>query len=69
LRRRLALLESARRADSDHGRLPDPHVEAATEDAYGLADRIARGEARFFRVGLSVTVHADRGVPEHGRSA
>ena len=59
LRRRLALLESGRRADCDYGRLRDPHVEAATEDAYGLADRIARGEARLFRVGLSVTVHAD----------
>lgn len=58
LRRRLALLESGRRSDADHGRLADPHVEAATEDAYGLADRIARGEARLFRVGLSITVHA-----------
>ena len=39
-------------------RLRDPYAEAATEDAYLLADRIARGEARLFTVGLSITVHA-----------
>ncbi|MGD9530853.1 MAG: conjugal transfer protein TraC, partial [Pseudonocardia sp.] len=58
LRRQLARLESGRRADADHGRLLDPHAEAATEDAYTLADRIARGEGRLFTVGLTLTVHA-----------
>jgi hypothetical protein len=58
LRRRLARLESGLRSDSEHGRLRDPYAEAATEDAYLLADRIARGETRLFTVGLSITVHA-----------
>ena len=48
LRRQLARLESGRRFDAEHGRLLDPHIEAATEDAYELADRVARGEARLF---------------------
>jgi hypothetical protein len=58
LRRQLARLESGRRSDTEHGRLPDPHTDAATEDAYALADRVARGEGRLFQVGLSLTVHA-----------
>ncbi len=44
-----------------HGRArppADPQVEAATEDAYDLSDRVARGEGKLFRVGLYLTVHA-----------
>ena len=58
LRRQRARLESARRIDADRGRLDDPLVDAAAEDAAGLAGRLARGEARLFRVGLHLTVHA-----------
>jgi type IV secretory pathway VirB4 component len=58
LKKQLAKLESGRRYTSDKGRLVDPQVEAATEDAYALADRIARGEGRLFRLGLYLTVHA-----------
>lgn len=58
LKKQLAKLESGRRYTADQGRLADPQVEAATEDAYDLADRLARGEGRLFRVGLYLTVHA-----------
>ena len=58
LRRRLARLESGRRSGAEHGRLADPMVEAATEDAYELADRVARGEGRLFTVTMTLTVHA-----------
>jgi TraG P-loop domain len=58
LKKQLARLESGRRHDDAHGRLIDPQVEAATEDAYDLAARIARGEGRLFRLGLYLTVHA-----------
>ncbi len=58
LKRQLARLESGRRHDDAHGRLVDPQVEAATEDAYDLASRLARGEGRLFRLGLYLTVHA-----------
>jgi hypothetical protein len=58
LRRARAKLESSRRLDADAGRLGDPGVDAAAADAADLADRIARGAAKLFRVGVYVTVHA-----------
>jgi len=58
LRRQRARLESSRRIDADRGRLDDPLVEAAAKDAAALADRLARGQSRLFRVGLYMTVHA-----------
>jgi len=58
LRRQRARLESNRRVDAERGRLGDPSTDAAAEDAADLADRVARGMARLFRVGLYLTVHA-----------
>ena len=58
LKKQLAKLESGRRYTAEHGRLYDPQVEAATEDAYDLSARVARGEGKLFRVGLYLTVHA-----------
>lgn len=59
LRHQLARLESSRRLDEKHSKLPDPTLEAAVTDATDLATRLARGEDRLFRVGLYVTVRAD----------
>ena len=58
LKKQLAKLESGRRHNAEHGRLYDPRVEAATEDAYDLSSRVARGEGKLFRVGLYLTIHA-----------
>lgn len=58
LRRQLARLESGRRQSDTRGRLPDPQAEVATEDAYDLAARVARGEGKLFRLGLYLTVRA-----------
>jgi type IV secretory pathway VirB4 component len=58
LRTQRARLESSRRADEAKGKLPDPYVEAAAADAADLAERLARGAAKLFRVGLYATVHA-----------
>ena len=58
LRRQLARLESGRRADTAKGRLADPDVEVAADDARDLAAGLARGEQKLFRVGLYLTVHA-----------
>ncbi|MYW90425.1 conjugal transfer protein TraC [Amycolatopsis rubida] len=58
LKRQLSKLESGRRHTSDKGRLLDPMVEAATEDAYDLSARVARGEGKLYRLGLYLTVHA-----------
>jgi type IV secretory pathway VirB4 component len=58
LRRRMSRLEADRRSAFEHGRLSDPQVEAAVEDAAELAARLARAQGRLFRVGLYLTVHA-----------
>lgn len=58
LKRQLGRLESGRRHTQEQGRLLDPQVEAATEDAYELAARLARGEGKLYRLGLYLTVHA-----------
>ncbi|MFD9939583.1 VirB4 family type IV secretion system protein [Nonomuraea sp. NPDC059023] len=58
LRRQLARLESASRTDAQHGRLQDFAAEAAADDATDLADSLARGHGRLFKVGLYLTVHA-----------
>ncbi|MEV0619514.1 DUF87 domain-containing protein [Nonomuraea sp. NPDC050404] len=58
LRKQLARLESGLRSDQQHGRLLDPSAEVAAEDAQELASRIARGQARLFRVSIYLTVHA-----------
>ncbi|MFQ6227155.1 PrgI family mobile element protein [Nocardia sp. NPDC002869] len=59
LRRQLARLESSRMHDAGRGRLSDPQVDVAVEDAAELSARVARAEARLFRVGIYLTVHAD----------
>lgn len=63
LRNQRARFESSRRADEQKGKLADPYVEAAADDAADLAERLARGAAKLFRVGLYLTVHA-RTEPE-----
>ncbi|MHB8242792.1 MAG: VirB4 family type IV secretion system protein [Solirubrobacteraceae bacterium] len=56
LRRQRARLESSRRLDLDRGRLSDPTIAAAAEDAEELASALARGESRLFRSGLYLRV-------------
>jgi type IV secretory pathway VirB4 component len=58
LRRQRARLESTRRLDADRGRLEDPTVAAAADDAEELASRLARGESKLFRSGLYLSVSA-----------
>jgi hypothetical protein len=58
LRRQRARFESTRRLDADKGRLGDPTVEAAADDAADLAARLARGAAKLFRTGIYLTIHA-----------
>jgi type IV secretory pathway VirB4 component len=58
LKKQLSKLESSRRGLHEHGRLADPQVEAATEDAADLSARLARGEGKLYRLSLYLTVHA-----------
>ena len=57
LRKQRGRFESSRRQDAAKGRLDDPELDAAAADAAELAGRVARGEARLFRLGLYLTVH------------
>jgi type IV secretory pathway VirB4 component len=59
LRKQRGRFEASRRTDAAKGRLDDPELDAAAADAAELATRVARGEARLFRLGLYLTVHAD----------
>ncbi|GAB1641538.1 VirB4 family type IV secretion system protein [Krasilnikovia sp. MM14-A1259] len=59
LRKQRGRFEASRRQDHAKGRLDDPELDAAAADAAELAARVARGEARLFRLGLYLTVHAD----------
>jgi type IV secretory pathway VirB4 component len=58
LRRQRARLESSRRLEVDRGRLSDPTLTAAAEDADDLANALARGESRMFRSGLYLSITA-----------
>ncbi len=58
LRRQRARLESSRRIDADRGRLSDPTLAAAAEDAEELASALARGESRLFRSALYLSITA-----------
>lgn len=58
LQRQRARLESSRRIEADRGRLADPTIAAAAEDADELASRLARGESRLFRNALYLSVTA-----------
>ncbi|MDE3721436.1 DUF87 domain-containing protein [Nocardiopsis sp. N85] len=58
LRKRRARLESAHRTSTAQGRVEDPHQVTAAMDAAEIADRIATGQGRLFRVAVYLTVHA-----------
>lgn len=58
LRKQRARLESTRRLSQTNGRLQDPELEAAADDATDLAYAVARGQTRLFKVGIYLTIHA-----------
>ncbi|MGW5878997.1 VirB4 family type IV secretion system protein [Nocardiopsis terrae] len=58
LRKRRARLESAQRTSTGQGRVEDPHQLTAAADAAEIADRIATGQGKLFRVAVYITVHA-----------
>jgi type IV secretory pathway VirB4 component len=58
LRRQRARLESSRQVAGDRGRLSDPGLDTSAADAEDLAGRLARGDGRLFRVGLTLTCWA-----------
>lgn len=59
LRKKVTQLEASASINNDKGRVRDPALEAAINDAEELRDQIQVGAERFFRFGLYVTLWAD----------
>ena len=59
LRKKVGQLEASINVNSDRGKVRDPGLEAAIQDAEELRDQLQVGAERFFRFGLYITVYAD----------
>ena len=59
LRKKVGQLEASIQINADHGKVRDPGLEAAIQDAEELRDQLQVGAERFFRYGLYMTMYAD----------
>ncbi|MBP7760295.1 DUF87 domain-containing protein [Candidatus Saccharibacteria bacterium] len=59
LRKKVTQLEASMSINSEHGRVRDPALEAAIQDAEELRDQLQVGAERFFRYGLYMTIYGD----------
>jgi len=59
LKRKVTEMEATIATDIQHGRVMDPAVQAALEDALLLQEELVKGAERFFQFGLYVTIPAD----------
>ena len=59
LRKKVTQLEANMSINSEKGRVRDPGMEAALQDAEELRDQLQIGSEKFFRYGLYITVYAD----------
>jgi len=59
LRRKVAEMEATLNADFERGRVVDPGVKAALEDAKSLQEQLVKGIERFFQFSFYITVPAD----------
>ncbi|MEO5499000.1 MAG: DUF87 domain-containing protein [Candidatus Saccharimonadales bacterium] len=59
LRKKVGQLEASIAINSEHGKVRDPGLEAAIQDAEELRDQLQVGAERFFRYGLYMTLYAD----------
>lgn len=58
LRRKIAEMQATIASESEQGKVVDPKVTAALEDALGLQEELAKGVERFFQFGLYITLAA-----------
>ncbi len=56
LRRKVAEMEATIQSDVKRGRVIDPTVQVALDDALALQQQLAKGAERFFQFGLYVTI-------------
>ena len=59
LRKKVGQLEASMQINAEHGKVRDPALEAAYQDAEELRDQLQIGAQRFFRYGLYITMYAD----------
>lgn len=59
LRKKVGQLEASMAINSERGKVRDPGIEAAIQDAEQLRDQLQVGAERFFRYGLYLTMYAD----------
>jgi conjugal transfer ATP-binding protein TraC len=59
LSKKVTQLEASMSINSEKGRIRDPGLEAAINDAEELRDQLQVGAERFFRYGLYITMYAD----------
>lgn len=59
LRKKVGQLEASMSMNAEHGKVRDPGLEAAIQDAEELRDQLQVGSERFFRYGLYITIYGD----------
>lgn len=59
LKRKIAEMEATIEGDMKAGRVVDPTVQVALDDALSLQAELAKGAERFFQFGLYITIPAD----------
>lgn len=59
LKRKIAEMEATLSSDAENGKVTDPSVQAALDDALGLQEELAKGVERFFQFSFYITVSAD----------
>ena len=59
LRKKVGQLEASMSINAERGKVRDPGLEAAIQDAEELRDQLQVGSERFFRYGLYITMYGD----------
>ncbi|MBU1104849.1 MAG: ATP-binding protein [Patescibacteria group bacterium] len=59
LRRKIAEMEATLSTDRERGRVVDPAVQAALDDAGSLQEQLVKGMERFFQFSFYITIPAD----------
>ena len=59
LRRKIAEMEATLSSQAQDGKINDPKVQAALEDALSLQEQLAKGVERFFQFSLYITLSSD----------
>lgn len=59
LKRKIAEMEATIESDIKRGKVIDPSVQVALDDALSMQEQLAKGAERFFQFGLYVTISSD----------